>query len=101
MTPMLAWPATAGQATFEPDDEELEPDDEEPDDPEPPEPEPEPDDDVTAADLSAFLSPVDDPPSFPGSFPPPESGPLAESEPFPAAPLSTLSLVAPARESVR
>ena len=66
MTPMLArsaWSATVGQATFEPELDELdEPDelDDEPDD----EPEPEPDEDEPApVALPAFLSP-DDPESL-------------------------------------
>ena len=60
MTPMLARPpATAGQATFEPDDEDAAADEDEP----------------------------------------PESDEPAE--PFSADPFSTLSFLAPARESVR
>jgi hypothetical protein len=99
---MLARPATAGQATFEPDDEDLAPDDEEPDDLEPAEPEDEDEDEDedAAAGLSAFLSPDDVAPSFPASLPPPESGELAEPEPFSEDPVSTFSFLAPALESV-
>ena len=95
MTPMLARPATAGQATFEPDDEER-------DDLEPAEPEDEDEDadEDAAAGLSAFLSPDDVAPSFPASLPPPESGELAEPEPFSEDPVSTFSFLAPALESV-
>jgi hypothetical protein len=89
-------PATAGQATFEPDDEDAAADEDEP-------PEPEPDDEeddvAAAAGLSAFLSPDGDPPSLPASAEPPESDEPAE--PFSADPFSTLSFLAPARESVR
>lgn len=112
MTPMLAWPATTAQATFEPEEEEVpdeepadedEPEEEEPEDEESPE-----DDDTAAAGLSAFLSPEDDPPSFAESLPPsdePDESAAEESDPERAepelAPFRDLSFFALSRESFR
>jgi hypothetical protein len=116
---MLAWPATAAQATFEPDDEDA-PEDDEPEDPEDPEDDDEPEDeDAAAAAFPAFLSPDDDPPLSPDDDPPSlpdpdepdepdESGPdedEPDSDPFSALSFAVFSFVAVAlalaRESVR
>src|ERR1022692_4139639 len=131
ITPMLAWPATVAQATFEPEDEDdLDAPEDEPDDEQPEEPEPddddeepqldEPDDDEEESepddDLPDFLSPdlslPDDPPSFAALFPasdesdePDESAPdepASESDRDELAdPFSALSFLARSLESLR